>query len=103
MSANHGGSTGERNTLLFLKGWSVADVAAEADLLLGDPVGRNLASVAGGRPLCTRNQASAERDNPDVSVGEPRPALMVGVELCVFSNIERWPVAAIASLLLLVQ
>jgi hypothetical protein len=33
------GSTGERNTLLFLMGWSVADEAAEADLLLGGPAG----------------------------------------------------------------
>jgi hypothetical protein len=33
------GSTGDRNTLTFLRRWSVGDEAAAADLLLGGPAG----------------------------------------------------------------
>ena len=33
------GSTGDRNTLTFLRRWSVGDEAAEEDLLLGGPAG----------------------------------------------------------------
>jgi hypothetical protein len=32
-------STGDRNTLTFLRRWSVCDEAAAADLLLGGPAG----------------------------------------------------------------